>query len=94
MQAAHWIYNYPVVDQGFRGWGRGPGAIGWGTFLHWRNNKIKVFSYSKGFKKSLKSMKYLKKFENFTGNFAIFENFLKFSQKNRENLENFGNMDL
>ena len=32
----------PVVYPGFRGWGV-PGAMGGGTFLHWRNKKFSVF---------------------------------------------------
>ena len=40
-----------VVYTGFRGWGEGPGSNGGGYFLDWRNQKFRVFSNSKIFKK-------------------------------------------
>ena len=43
-----------VVYTGFRGWGGSRQAWG-GTFLHWRNQKFRIFSNSQIFKKMLKN---------------------------------------
>ena len=41
-----------VVYTGFRGWGGAvPAGLGGGFFFHWRNDKFRIFSNSKIFKK-------------------------------------------
>ena len=55
---------FSVVYTGFRGWGGGPGAMGRGTFLHWRNKKVSLFSNSKIFKNLKKQWKIYNFFEN------------------------------
>ena len=43
-----------VVYTGFRGWGGGSRQAWGGTFLHWRNEKFRIFSNSKIIKKCKK----------------------------------------
>ena len=44
------VNAYPVVYTGFCVWGGGPGSMG-GVLFHWRNQKFRIFSNSKIFKK-------------------------------------------
>ena len=73
--------------------GRVPGAMGRGTFLHWRNKKFSVFQTRKVstiFKNQLKIYNFLKILQEIL---CFFQNFLKiiskFSRKLREKVRKF-----
>ena len=78
--------------------GGGTGRNGVGTFLHWRNQNISLFSNSKLFKFFKKSMKNLYSLIILMEILRFFEKPLKFSRNFREDFgqisETFGNMHL
>ena len=81
-----------VVYPEFRGWGGGQGAVEGGTFLHWRNKKLSVFSYSKGwksYKNQWKFYKFLKIFKEILRFFEFFSILSKFSRKFMEKFRKF-----
>ena len=76
----------PVVYRGFLGCGGTREQWGGGTFWHWRNQKFRVFSNSKIFKKCLKNQwknyNYLKILKEILRFFEIFlKSLSKFSRK-------------
>ena len=68
-----WIeFSPPVVYTGFRGWGGVPAGLGGGTFIHWRNEKFRIFSNSKIIKKCKKINENFIIFWKFTCKFCDF----------------------
>ena len=64
-----------VVYTGFRGWGGGSRQAWGGTFLHGRNQRFRVFSHSKIFKKCKKINEIYNFLKIFKGIWRYFENF-------------------